>query len=221
MKTKISIIVPTYNHQDYIADALDSILAQTVKPHEVIVINDGSQDHTLEIAQKYPFKIINQVNKGLSSARNTGIMNATGDYILPFDSDDILKENCIEEITKAIEETGADVVSPSLKEFGTRNTEIILMPNPTLEDFKIANRIAYCSAIKRDVLLEVGGYSPRMDLGYEDYALWFDLLSRGKIIKTIPQVLLLYRVKKESMYTESIKHHELLMNQIKKDFPNL
>lgn len=219
--TKISIIVPTYNHQEYIADALDSILAQTVKPYEVIIVNDGSNDHTLEIAQKYPFKVIDQVNKGLPSARNTGIMNATGDYILPFDSDDVLLENCVERIIQTIEETDADIISPSFKEFGVRNTKIILMQNPQLEDFKTGNRIAYCSAVKREILLEVGGYSPRMTWGYEDFHLWFDLLSRGKRIVTIPEVLWLYRTKEESMITESLKHHEELMKQITKDFPQV
>ncbi len=218
---KLTIIVPTYNHQDYISDALDSILSQTVKPHEVIIINDGSLDHTLEIAQNYPFKVISQVNKGLPSARNTGIMNATGDYILPFDSDDVMLENCIERIMQAIEETDSDIVSPSFKTFGTSNEKVILMPNPTLEDFKVANRIGYCSAIKKEALLEVGGYSPKMVWGWEDFDLWFDLLKRQKKIITIPEILWLYRTKEESMITESNRHADELWAQIKKNHPQI
>ena len=214
---KISIVIPAYRQQDFLPDAIESCLTQTAKPHEIIVVDDGSPDKTAEIATRYPVKLIRQVNKGLASARNTGIMNATGDWILPLDSDDILLDNCLERIMSY--EGEADIIAPSFKEFGVRQTQIILMPDPKLEDFKTANRIGYCSAIKREVLLEVGGYSSKMIWGYEDLALWVNLLTRGKKIVTIPEVLWLYRTKEKSMINESIAHHEELMAQIFKDFP--
>jgi len=216
----ITIVIASYNQQEYLPDAIESALNQIV-PCEVIVVDDGSTDHSLEIARKYPVKVISQVNKGLSSARNTGIMNATGDYILPLDADDILIPNCTEIIEKEIEKTKADIIGLSFKEFGIRNTVIKLMANPTIEDFKTGNRIGYCSAIKREALLEVGGYSPKMTFGYEDYHLWFNLLSRGNIITTIPEVLWLYRTKEKSMINDAMAHHIELMTQIVKDFPKV
>ena len=218
----ITISISSYNQGEYLPDAIESALAQTV-PCEVIVVDDGSTDNSLEIARKYPVKVISQVNKGLSSVRNTGIMNTRDDdddYLLFLDADDILLPNAIEKIEKVIEETNADIVAPSLKTFGTSNQEIILMPNPTIEDFKIANRIGYCSAIKREKLLEVGGYSPRMTFGYEDLHLTFNLLSRGATIVTIPEVLWLYRTKEKSMIHDAQSHHQELMQQIYKDFPD-
>lgn len=212
----ITISISSYNQQDYLPDAIESALKQTV-PCEVIVVDDGSTDNSLEIARKYPVKVISQVNKGLSSARNTGLMNATGDIFLPLDADDILLPNCAEEIQKYY----ADVVGLSFKEFGIRNNVIQLMPNPTWGDFKEGNRIGYCSAIKTSVLKEVGGYSPKMTFGYEDYHLWFDLLSRGKKIVTIPEVLWLYRTKEHSMINDAQAHHVELMAQIHKDFPDM
>lgn len=212
----ISIIIPSYNQKEYIADAIDSALSQTVKT-EIIVIDDGSTDGSLEIARGFGVKVINQINKGLASARNTGIMNATGDYILPLDADDMLKENCVETILKVIEKTNADIIAPSFKCFGVDNINIILDKNPTIEDFKVGNRIGYCSAIKKSALLEVGGYSPRMTWGYEDYALWFDLLKRGKTLVTIRDILWLYRTKERSMIHEANEHRDELMAQIKKD----
>jgi glycosyltransferase involved in cell wall biosynthesis len=217
---KVSIIIPCYNQAEYLAEAIDSALTQTVKS-EVIVVNDGSTDDSLEIATHYPVKIVNQVNKGLASARNAGIMNATGDIILPLDADDILLENCVEKILQKFVLTNADIVAPSLKCFGTGQDEIILMPHPTIDDFRTANRIGYCSAIKKEALLEIGGYSPRMIHGYEDYHVWFNLLTRGKQIETIPEILWLYRTKEQSMWRESLKHHKELMDQIYKDFPSL
>ena len=92
--------------------------------------------------------------------------------------------------------------------------------NPILEDFKTGNRIGYLSAIRRSVLLEVGGYSPRMIEGYEDLALTCLLLSKSKKLITIPEVLWLYRTKAESMYTKITPEiHRKLIAQINHDVP--
>ena len=182
-KPKISFIIPAYNQAQYLAQCIESVLSQTVKPYEIIVVNDGSQDDTRYIAKSYPIKYIEQVNKGLASARNTGLMNMTGDYFYPLDSDDMMLENCLEKTTETIEKNpDADIIAPSFKCFGKYNESVILMDNPQLEDFKVANRIGYFSAIKKEALLEIGGYSPRMIHGYEDYHLWVNLLSQGKKI---------------------------------------
>lgn len=220
---KYTIIVPSYNQQEYLPDAIESALGQTI-PCEIIVIDDGSTDHSLDIAKGYEskgIKVISQVNKGLSSARNTGIMNATGEYIIPLDADDILMENYVETVDKIIGETDADIVAPSFKCFGLHNTEVILSPDVKLEDFRQANYVAYFSTIRKSKLLEIGGYSPRMTWGYEDYALTINLLLRGSKMVLIRNVLVLYRTKEESMITVAKAHHDELMEQIKKDFPKL
>src|SRR3990167_10213458 len=226
---RITIGIPCYNQSQYLAECIESVLAQTHKPHEIIICNDGSQDDTRYVAMQYPeIKYIEQVNKGLASARNTILMNMTGDYFMPLDSDDKMLPNCLERIANTIEQyPEADIIAPSFKCFGINNGEVILMPNPQLEDFKPAdfktpmNRIAYFSAIKKEALLEIGGYSPRITFGWEDYALWINLLSKGKKIVTIPEVLVLYRTKEESMITEANKHASELMTQIYKDFPSI
>lgn len=228
--SKISIIIPCYNQGQYLEEAIESAYNQTTQAHEIIVINDGSTDNSLEIAERYqfkdfpyidsPVKVISQVNKGLPSARNTGIMAATGDYILPLDADDILLENALEVITKGIIETNADVIAPSFKEFGLSDREVILNTF-TVEDLKQANRLAYFCAIKRSVLVEAGGYSPKMKWGFEDYHLWFDLLKRNKSICILQDVLVKYRVKENSMIHSANAHGEELYNQIMRDFPEL
>lgn len=217
----ISIVIPLYNQQLYLPDAIESALAQKVG--EIIIVDDGSTDNSLEIAQKYAknnenIKVISQVNKGLPSARNTGIMNATNKYVLFLDADDMLMPNCVDKIIETIRQTDADIIAPSFKTFGTSNEVVVLMEKPTIGDFITANRIGYCSAIKREALLEVGGYSPKMVFGYEDYHLTFNLLKGNKKLVTLPEVLWLYRTKEYSMIHEAQKHHEELMNQINKDF---
>lgn len=217
---KVSIVVPCYNHAEYVADAVESALSQTLTC-EVIVVNDGSTDNTLNVLKNYPVKVVSQVNKGLASARNTGIMNASGDYILMLDSDDMLQDNCAEKLLSIAEATQADVTAGSFKTFGKHNELVILQPAPTLEDFKVANRIGYCALFKRTALLEIGGYSPRMTWGFEDYHMSFNMLAAGKRIVTVPDVLWLYRTKDESMITTAEQHREELMEQIRKDFPLL
>lgn len=226
---KITVGIPCYNQGEYLAQAIDSVLAQTDKPCEILVCNDGSTDNSLEVAKSYEnkgVKVINQVNKGLSSARNSLIMNMMGDYFMPLDADDMMLENCIERVTQVIEETDADVVAPSFRTFGKDNYQVTLMPNPTLEDFKPIdgqpmNRIGYFSAIRKSKLLEVGGYNPKMTYGWEDYDIWFDLLKRGARIVTIPEVLILYRTKEHSMINEANNHATELWNQICKNHPEV
>ncbi len=218
---KISIIIPSYGQCQFLPETIESALAQTVHS-EIIVIDDGSTDGSLHKAREYEtfgVKVISQVNKGLASARNTGIMNATGDYILPLDADDLLKQNAVEKILEVAEKTHADVIAPSIHCFGLGEQTTILMEAPTLADFKVGNRLSYCSAIKKEVLLEVGGYSPKMVEGFEDLHLWINLLTRGKRIITIPEPLMFYRIKEQSMITEANKHKDKLMAQIYKDFP--
>lgn len=214
----ISVIIPSYNQQDYLCDAIESAIGQS---DDVIVIDDGSTDNSLEIARKYEPKIrvVSQVNKGLSSARNTGIMWARHPYILPLDADDILMDGALEKIWKVIEDNNwPDILAPSFKCFGKGNEEVILMNDPVLEDFKSGNRIPYFSAIKKACLLMVGGYSSRMVEGYEDLHLTINLLTRGAKIVTIPEPLVLYRTKEESMWTKAKEHHHKLLAQINKDF---
>lgn len=221
---KLTIGISSYNQAQYLRAAIESALNQTV-PCEVIVVDDGATDDSLLIAKSYEekgVKVIAQVNKGLSSARNTAIMNMTGDYFLPLDADDVLMPNCAEKILEEIEVTHADVVAPSFQTMGLAHELVILMKEPQIEDFRLGNRVGYFSAIKKECLLECGGYSPRMVEGYEDLHLWFDLLTRGKKFVTIPQPLVIYRTKEEGMWKDAVKnHHGKLMNQIYKDFPHI
>ncbi len=91
MDQKVSVIITVYNGEQFIARAIDSVLAQTAKPYELIVINDGSKDGTLEVLKRYEGKIryITIPNGGVSNARNTGIKMATGDFVAFLDADDV------------------------------------------------------------------------------------------------------------------------------------
>lgn len=101
--------MPVYNKEGYISEAIDSVLKQKYKNWELIIINDGSNDNSLEICNTYKriddrIKVFNQDNLGLSISRNTGIKNSNGDYIIFLDADDYLEYNCLINIVNNISE---------------------------------------------------------------------------------------------------------------------
>lgn len=110
----ISVIVPIYNSKRCIEKCIKSILCQTYKNIEILLINDGSTDNSLDICKKYAkkdkrIKIINKKNGGVSSARNVGLLNSTGKYISFVDSDDYIEKNMIELLYNSIIEEESDI----------------------------------------------------------------------------------------------------------------
>ena len=112
---KFSIIIPVYNVEKYIKECLDSLKKQTYQDFEVIIINDGTKDKSMEIAKKYPYKIINQLNQGLSVARNNGVKHAKGEYIIFLDSDDYLEKDTLLKISESLS-NNPDIVRFQIKE---------------------------------------------------------------------------------------------------------
>lgn len=118
----VSIIVPTYNVKHYIRECIDSILNQTYKNIEIIIVNDGSTDNSMYMINDYitsidKIKVINQENQGLSAARNSGIEKANGKYIAMIDSDDKIKPDFIKNLVKTAMQTNADIVRGSFRDF--------------------------------------------------------------------------------------------------------
>ena len=117
VRKTVSVIVPVYNTGEYIDQCMGSICSQTYRNLEIIVVYDESGDDSLERCRYFSERdprirlIINDERKGLGAARNQGLRLATGDYVVYVDSDDWLKEDFIEKLYQAIEETGADYVS--------------------------------------------------------------------------------------------------------------
>lgn len=110
----VSVIIPAYNIEDYIGRCLDSIISQTYKNLEIIVVDDGSRDHTGEILDNYAkkdrrIKVIHKENGGVSSARNKGIEVAEGDYIGFIDGDDLIEPEMYKILVDLLEEENADI----------------------------------------------------------------------------------------------------------------
>jgi len=114
VEAKVSVIIPCYNSEKYIDDCLKSLFSQTFKDFEIICVNDGSKDGTLEILKKYDVKIIEQENLGVAAAKNRGLKAAEGEYVTFLDSDDWVNEKYLEKLYSAIKSNNCDIAVSSM-----------------------------------------------------------------------------------------------------------
>lgn len=200
---KVSIVIPCWNYGRYLGACIESVLKQTYPIHEIIVVDDESTDDTKEVASKYPVKYIWQKNKGLSGARNTGITEATGEYIMCLDADDLLTPGAIEEHMALIEDD-MTIAQCALMEFGERHVSYVPI-GATLERILRSNTV-FCNAVFSKKLWGlVDGYdeSEIMKLGLEDWEFWVRCLAAGARVKTSDFIALRYRVHQNNMTKET------------------
>lgn len=121
VKDLVSVIVPAYNAEKTIVECVKSILQQTYKQIEIIVVDDGSTDHTLEILKKEKFDItiLSKENGGASSARNYGLLYCKGEFIQFVDSDDCIEVNMVEKLISILQETNSDLAICGYRYYGT------------------------------------------------------------------------------------------------------
>ena len=105
---KVSVIIPCYNHGEYLDEAVESVLTQTYQNFEIIIVDDGSTDQStidlLKVYRKPKTRVIRTDNQGLASARNNGIKEAKGEYILPLDADDKIGKEYLKKAVKILDE---------------------------------------------------------------------------------------------------------------------
>lgn len=168
--TDVSIVIPCYNHQNYVHEAIESALAQTYSACEVIVIDDGSTDESLSVIQKYGDKIRWQsvANRGLGAARNLGIELARGTYIKFLDADDTLLPDCVEQQvaqTQALSRQSKAIVFGDALWVDAKGHQLTGYPYRTrrsdeesLVYILTQSPLPACPLHHRDYLLEIGGF---------------------------------------------------------------
>lgn len=204
---KVSIIVPAYNNGEYIGEALDSVIAQTYPHWECIVVDDGSTDNTRKIVADYYQKdsritYLYQENSGPSVARNNGIANTSGEFILPLDADDKIADTYIEKaVNHFLKHPETTLVYCRISHFGKCNGEWNIGDyNHT--DLIYGKCIIFCSAMyKRNDYIQTSGYNPNMRHGYEDWDFWLTLLNANSIVHKLDEILFFYRLKQISRST--------------------
>ncbi|MBF2029326.1 MAG: glycosyltransferase family 2 protein [Oscillatoriales cyanobacterium C42_A2020_001] len=234
----VSVIMPCYNQGQYVEDAVESVLAQTYQPIEIILINDGSTDeHTIQLLQTYQkphLSIIHTSNRGPSAARNTGIQQARGQYILPLDADDRIAPTFLEKTVPILEsDPNIGIVYSQAELFGEQSGRFDL-PTYNFPEILLGNMIFNTSLYRKADWEKVGGYHENMVWGWEDYDFWLSLIELGRGVVQIPEVLYFHREVPNSRsqqmtqdywvksYTQIFKNHPALYtNHIEALFQHL
>lgn len=207
-KYLISIVIPLFNKERTIADTLESIIKQDIKDTEIVIVNDGSSDNSLAIVtkliQKYNevnFTLINQENQGVSTARNKGILNAQGTYILLLDADDLLLPNALMQLKKQIAlYPNKDIYIGAYIEqdttVGTTRISQNQKEGPIANSLKALYKYEICprsgNCIIRQILLkEAGLFSSYITL-YEDMELFLKIMEKGSCF-AFNEILLSYQ----------------------------
>lgn len=202
MKPLVSVIVPIYNAASYLQETLDSILASTYRPIEVVMVDDGSKDNSLSIAESYcklhlECRVIAQNNQGVSAARNTAIREAKGTYILPVDADDKIADTFIQKAVDIIEKSdNIRIVGCRCWMFGAVNKEWKL---PQFSHALLARKnMIPAAALYRKVDWEhCGGYCEE-EIYREDWDFWINMMELGGTFYKINEVLFYYRISTNS-----------------------
>lgn len=201
----ISIIVPVYNVKQYLARCVESIVRQTYKDIEVILVDDGSTDGSSELADnlsaKYPaLRVIHKQNGGLSSARNAGLDAMNGDYVMFVDSDDYLKERSFELLLSYAEETKSDIVEFGMIKIFDDNSTII--EDRTLK--VLSGKDAIVSLLNREHIIKAAAWDSlykseifkdiRFDVGrlHEDTWFKYKALYTATRVAIIPESIYFY-----------------------------
>ena len=197
---QISVVIPAYKAAQYLPRCLDSVSAQTLKPSEIIVVDDGSPDDSAKVARSLGARVVSRPNGGLSAARNTGIQNASGDWVALLDADDLWAPQKLESQAALIRSNTVLVYTgiSIFDDHGTRKISPAAAPSSTKRILRYANPITPSSVIaRRDALMRDGGF--REDIrACEDWEMWVRLQRVGSF-EAVPEPLTLYYVTPTSL----------------------
>lgn len=192
----MSIVIPCFNYGRFLSEAIESALEQSHAPIEVIVIDDGSTDETLQVAARFEPRItvLTQTNKGLVDVLNRGIREATGPYLTVLSADDRFSPTYVEALLAALAaDPSADYAYSAMQYFGAQTGVFEARPfSPAL--LLAGNYVNGCALIRRDDAIAVGGYDPALEqVTWEDWDFWLRMLAHGKTGVAVEAPLLLYR----------------------------
>lgn len=223
---RISIIIPVYNTEKYLSQCLDSVVNQTYKELEIIIVNDGSTDRSLHIAQSYATKdariiVISQDNQGQSVARNEGLKIASSEYVFFIDSDDYIGLNACEYLNHEIEQRGYDLIIFGRYSFYDDNNKLVYDKVIIDDDDYISGQdyllkhigkntftASPCNKLFKKQLLDK--YLIRFESGiiYEDLLYVFESLFYANNIKLIEKPFYFYRQTRPESTVNTIKEKD-------------
>lgn len=232
---KFSIIVPVYNVENYIDECLSSIFNQSYKDFEVIVVDDGTEDNSMNIVKKYDVIVVKEKNSGLSTARNNGVKKAKGDYLLFVDSDDYLEKDLLKKINDNLSD------NPEVLRFQIKEVDEDKKINYNEEGFNTTNGVdafnkiskyhyienAWAYAINRKYYLD-NNYKFKDSSYHEDFGLLPLVIIKADTVKSISYIGYNYRQRNNSIMNNNdydktkkkvedfLNHYNYLIKEINK-----
>jgi glycosyltransferase involved in cell wall biosynthesis len=223
----VSVIIPTYNHAQFVTQAVDSVLAQTYPNVEVVVVDDGSTDQTRDLLSRYEGQInyIYQENKGLSAARNTGILAAHGDYLLFLDADDLVPPNKLELQVPYLESrSDFGLVYSGWQYINEDGTQVLGEARPKKQGQLLKDLLRgtfFCipgaALIRRECFERVGLFDEALR-AEEDTDMWVRLARAGYAFGYVDQCLFQYRIRQDSMSAQAFNQVQNLFARLDKFF---
>lgn len=201
-KPLVSVVIPVYNMEEFLEETLDSVLSSDYPNFEVIVMDDGSKDRSLEIAESYKsryenVRVYTQANSGVATARNHAISKAGGVYILPVDADNRISKELIHSAVDILEsDPEVKVICPRAEFFGDRSGEWVLPPF-SLSLLARKNMMDTCAVYRKSEWERIGGYCAEI-VAREDWEFWISMLKDGGKVVKLPEIGLFYRVREQS-----------------------
>ena len=204
---KVSVIIPAYACAPYIARTLESLQKQSFSDWEAIVVDDGSPDNVADVVAPYVerdsrIRFIHSSNHGVSAARNIGVRESSGEFILPLDGDDIIAPKYIEECLKGFERFEDAAVVYSRWAFFGASTDAVDLRYFSYDHELVRNAIFNCAMFRRKDFDFIGGYDENMRDGLEDWEFWIRMLNPEKFrskgerrVVQLRDVLFFYRQK--------------------------
>ena len=219
---EVSVILPAHNAENYITDAINSILKQTFINFELIIINDGSTDGTQIIIDKFKnsdkrIRAYSRENRGLVATLNEGIDLATGKWIARMDADDIALPSRLEKQLIWIEKTQADICGSWIKLFGSGKKRTATYPitdQGIKTNFLFGTSFAHPTVMIRTDVIKMLRYRHTWEK-CEDYDLWVRAAKYGWKMANIPEVLLYYRIHKNQITLKHSTTNRLLVSKIR------
>jgi glycosyltransferase involved in cell wall biosynthesis len=216
---KISVVIPCFNHGEYLPEAVDSVINLKRDDIELIVIDDGSTDERthreINLLIARGIKVVRQENKGLASARNIGINIAKGEFILSLDSDNRIRESYIVSGLKLLQnEPAVGIVYGNAEYFGEK-TGLWQTREFDLIELVRGNFIDACALYRKSVWDTIRGYDEKMPwMGWEDWDFWLRAAASGWGFSHLNEIAFDYRVRSGSMIEETNRHQDELLAYI-------
>jgi glycosyltransferase involved in cell wall biosynthesis len=214
----VSVVIPYYRMHRFVAETVRSVLHQTYPRIEVIVVNDGSFEPAdvvlAELARRHPLRVLSQANRGLSGARNFGIAQTRGRYVLPLDADNVLEPTFVERCVALLEADDELAYVTAWNRYVDEQGVPFAAPNegyrpvgnwtPIVEERNVAGD---GTAVLRRSVFDRHRFSEDLT-SYEDWALYRELHRAGRHGHVIPEMLWRYRVREDSMLREVGLRHD-------------